>query len=234
MNTLLKIQNVRTTDFSVKVMSAEKNMTNTMHNHFGLAVFDVKAVVDYMGTPVDIVETKCSFGRYDDFFPEEMWEDEDFNPDEKMVADAIDCELDCALTDGDTYEDLFGEELLHRYEAKTVYYAYGENYYGHLGHDGIEKSFEDLYCILVPEDDHFTLLFGKERYILASKTLELPVFTKYYDMNSEREVYEYDGTFYNHRLEPIRAKPYGRGAFDLLTTTQYPRRRVVVSYNKRM
>ena len=185
MNTLLKIQNVRTTDFSVKVMSAEKNMTNTMHNHFGLAVFDVKAVVDYMGTPVDIVETKCSFGRYDDFFPEEMWEDEDFNPDEKMVADAIDCELDCALTDGDTYEDLFGEELLHRYEAKTVYYAYGEKYYDHL-----------------------------ER--------------------SEREVYEYDDTFYNHRLEPIRVKPYGRGVFDLLTTTQYPKGRVVVSYNKRV
>jgi hypothetical protein len=234
MNTLLKIQNVRTTDFSVKVVSAEKNMTNTMHNHFGLAVFDVKAVVDYMGTPVDIVETKCSFGRYDDFFPEEMWEDEDFNPDEKMVADAIDCELDCALTDGYTYEDLFGEELLHRYSGKTVYYTYGEKYYGRLCHDGIEKSFEDLYCILVPEDEHFTLLFGKERYELASKTIELPIFTKYYDMNTEREVYEYDGTFYNHRLEPIRVKPYGRGAFDLLTTTQYPKGRVVVSYNKRV
>lgn len=234
MNNLLRIEQVNKSDFTLKVMSAKKNMTSTMNNLFGLAVFDVKAIVDYKGTPVDIVETKCSFGRYDGFFPEEMWEDKDFHPDEKMVAEAIDCELDCALSEGYTYEELFGEELLYRYASKTVYYAYGEEYYEHLGHDGREKCFEDLYCVLVPEDEHFTLLFEKEKYELASETLDLSFFTKYYDMNTEREVYEYGGTFYNHRLEPIRVKPYGRGVFDLLTTTQYPRGRVVVSYNKRM
>lgn len=232
MSNLLIIEQVKKADFSVKVMIAEKNIKQTMDNHFCLALFDVTAVVDYKGTPVDIVETKCSFGRYEDLFPEEMWEDDDFDPDEKTVAEAIDCELDCALTDGYTYEDLFSEELLHRYASKTVYYAYGEEHFDHLSYNGIEKRFEDLYCVLVPEDDHFKLLFGKDRYALALETLQLPIFTRHFDLNTEREVYEYNGSFYNSRLEPIRVKPYNNGIFDLLTSTQYPKGRVVISYTK--
>lgn len=233
MNDLFKIEKVKKADFSIKVMSVEKNVIKTMNNHFGLAKYDVKAIIKYKGTCVDVTANSCSLGRYEDFVSEELWEKDDFRPDKKMVSNILDELLDVYVNqEGYSFEELFEEEILHQYASAMVYYAYGEKHHDNLSYKRIEEDFEKLSCILLPEDDHFAVLFGKDRETITIETLRQPFFKKCFDVNTEREVYEYDGVYYNDRLEPIKVKPYGKGIFDLFTSTQYSKSRVVVSYTK--
>lgn len=218
-NDVFKIQDVNRSDFSVRVTFAEKNVTETMGNQSGKVVFDVEGVVKYKCQPVDCIETRCMFGRVESGFPE-------------MASNANGHEMDRLLSMGYTYSSIFMEDLLNQYAYATLCSVYGKEYGSHIGQEAVNRRFQELNCVVVPEDGGYRLLFGYDRPSLASRALEKPVFTRYFDMNTAREVYEYDGVFYNDMLERIKVQPY-HDLFGLTDGVMYPAGRVVVSNSKK-
>ena len=153
---------VKIKDFRVKVITAEINMNAPLYNQTGAALFNVKAIIQYKGKTIDTVEECCQFGQYALQFPE-------------LALDTITRDLNHALSGGLTYESLFGRQILDCYMKSVVSDIYGSEYCC-SNPSRIEKAFESLRCILIPKEDHFTMLFGENKHSIALNSFGLPLF----------------------------------------------------------
>ena len=153
---------VKIKDFCVKVITAETNIKDTMNNQTEAALFNVKAVIKYKGKIIDIVEECCQLEQYGFLFPE-------------LAPDIITRDLNRALSRGFTYESLFGRQIFDHYMKSVVSHVY-ESEHRCSDPSRIEKEFEDLRCILVPKEEHFTLLFGENKHSIAVNNFGLSLF----------------------------------------------------------
>lgn len=165
-NQVNEINSVKKSDFTVILCGCDSDEEQILNDEPIIDVVSLIGAVYYKDTFVDDIEWKLG----DDNFPQLMG----INPDSPYIEDVGElAEVnEEEFEEGDQNLAEEEEQLMDRYMLKVLMSIYGPDDQEHLNPDTLSENFENLYCVLLSEEDHPHLLFGKDKQKLSADASE--------------------------------------------------------------